>query len=43
MMVFFTFSVSGGVGVYWIAGNIIAILQQILITKVLMKPKAQEA
>jgi membrane protein insertase Oxa1/YidC/SpoIIIJ len=43
MMVFFTFSVSGGVGVYWISGNIIAIIQQILIVRFFMKPKKEPA
>jgi membrane protein insertase Oxa1/YidC/SpoIIIJ len=41
MMFFFTFGISGGVGVYWIAGNIIAIIQQVLLMKfyVNRKPK----
>jgi|GEM_PF-2879450 len=33
MMTIFTFNISGGVGLYWIAGNVIAILQQVLLTK----------
>jgi YidC/Oxa1 family membrane protein insertase len=34
MMFFFTISVSGGVGVYWIASNVIAVVQQIALAKI---------
>jgi YidC/Oxa1 family membrane protein insertase len=37
MMFWFTLSVSGGVGVYWIASNIIAVVQQIALTKIYLK------
>ena len=37
MMFFFTINISGGVGVYWITGNIFAIIQQLLLVKFLFK------
>ena len=36
MMFFLTINISGGVGVYWIAGNIIAVIQQLLLAKFLL-------
>ena len=39
MMFFFTINISGGVGVYWIAGNLIAIAQQMLLAKFLFKKR----
>jgi len=39
MMFVFTINISGGVGVYWIAGNLIAIAQTALLTKFVMKRK----
>jgi len=39
MMFIFTFNVSGGVGVYWITGNLLAILQQVLLMKYYVRKK----
>jgi len=39
MMFFFTLNVSGGVGVYWIAGNLLMILQQVLLVKFYVNKK----
>jgi membrane protein insertase Oxa1/YidC/SpoIIIJ len=39
MMFFFTLNISGGVGLYWIAGNVIAIIQQILLMKFYVRRK----
>jgi YidC/Oxa1 family membrane protein insertase len=39
MTAFFAFSVPAGLGLYWIVGNIIQVLQQLYINKVIKKKK----
>jgi len=38
MMGFFTIGIAAGVGLYWIAGNVYAIVQQLIMNKYMKKP-----
>jgi YidC/Oxa1 family membrane protein insertase len=39
MTAFFAFSVPAGMGLYWIVGNVIQILQQLYMNKYIIKKK----